>query len=99
MFASELQFCCPCHLFLQRDLTKLFKANLIIDFSMFPRSTHKSFAEKLYQTFSDHKRFKRPKLSQSDFTIRHYAGDVCTSVHRTSFRVFLITSFVFLVLA
>lgn len=95
MFASELH----CQLFLQGDRTKLSKANLIIDFSMFPRSTHTTFAEKMYQTFSNHKRFKKPKLSQSDFTIRHYAGDVCTCVHRTSFSVFLITSFVFLALA
>ncbi|XAR48898.1 Myosin ATPase [Bertholletia excelsa] len=43
---------------------------------MFPRSTHETFAEKLYQTFKDHKRFSKPKLSRSDFTICHYAGDV-----------------------
>lgn len=44
---------------------------------MFPRSTHETFAEKLYQTFKDHKRFTKPKLSRSGFTICHYAGDVC----------------------
>ena len=44
--------------------------------SMFPRSTHETFAEKLYQTLKDHKRFSKPKLSRSDFTICHYAGDV-----------------------
>ncbi|KAG2727726.1 hypothetical protein I3760_01G171400 [Carya illinoinensis] len=43
---------------------------------MFPKSTHETFAEKLYQTFKDHKRFSKPKLSRSDFTICHYAGDV-----------------------
>ncbi|KHG15314.1 Myosin-J heavy chain [Gossypium arboreum] len=43
---------------------------------MFPRSTHETFAEKLYQTFKDHKRFVKPKLSRTDFTICHYAGDV-----------------------
>ncbi|CAK7327357.1 unnamed protein product [Dovyalis caffra] len=32
--------------------------------------------EKLYQTFKDHKRFNKPKLARSDFTICHYAGDV-----------------------
>jgi len=52
--------------------------------SMFPRSTHETFAQKLYQTFKNHKRFSKPKLSRSDFTICHYAGDVswniCTSV-------------------
>ena len=44
--------------------------------SMFPRSTHDTFAQKLYQTFKDHKRFSKPKLAQTDFTICHYAGDV-----------------------
>ncbi|KAK8661404.1 hypothetical protein V6N13_091009 [Hibiscus sabdariffa] len=42
---------------------------------MFPRSTHETFAQKLYQTFKDHKRFNKPKLSRTDFTICHYAGD------------------------
>jgi myosin-5 len=44
--------------------------------SMFPRSTHETFAQKLYQTFKTHKRFAKPKLARSDFTICHYAGDV-----------------------
>lgn len=44
--------------------------------SMFPRSTHETFAQKLYQTFKNHKRFTKPKLARSDFTICHYAGDV-----------------------
>lgn len=44
--------------------------------SMFPRSTHETFAQKLYQTFKDHKRFSKPKLARSDFTICHYAGEV-----------------------
>jgi len=44
--------------------------------SMFPRSTHETFAQKLYQTFKNHNRFTKPKLSRSDFTICHYAGDV-----------------------
>ena len=47
---------------------------------MFPRSTHETFAEKLYQTFKDNKRFSKPKLSRTDFTINHYAGDV-SEVH------------------
>lgn len=49
---------------------------LIIFCSMFPRSTHETFVQKLYQTFKDHKRFSKPKLSRSDFTISHYAGEV-----------------------
>ncbi|XP_061974228.1 myosin-6-like isoform X3 [Populus nigra] len=48
---------------------------LLDEACMFPRSTHETFAEKLYQTFKDHKHFSKPK-SRSDFTICHYAGDV-----------------------
>ncbi|XP_012569386.1 myosin-6-like isoform X1 [Cicer arietinum] len=50
--------------------------SLLDEACMFPRSTHETFAQKLYQTFKDHKRFSKPKLSRSDFTICHYAGDV-----------------------
>ncbi|KAA8548907.1 hypothetical protein F0562_000591 [Nyssa sinensis] len=49
---------------------------LLDEACMFPRSTHETFAQKLYQTFKDHKRFSKPKLSRTDFTICHYAGDV-----------------------
>ncbi|GMI64513.1 myosin XI A [Hibiscus trionum] len=49
---------------------------LLDEACMFPRSTHETFAEKLYQTFKDHKRFIKPKLARTDFTICHYAGDV-----------------------
>jgi myosin-5 len=43
---------------------------------MFPRSTHETFAQKLYTTFKNNKRFVKPKLSRTDFTVVHYAGDV-----------------------
>ncbi|KAK8983763.1 hypothetical protein V6N11_009549 [Hibiscus sabdariffa] len=49
---------------------------LLDEACMFPRSTHETFAQKLYQTFKDHKRFSKPKLSRTDFTIDHYAGEV-----------------------
>ncbi|GAB4841283.1 hypothetical protein Ancab_022015 [Ancistrocladus abbreviatus] len=49
---------------------------LLDEACMFPRSTHETFAQKLYQTFKNHKRFSKPKLSRTDFTILHYAGDV-----------------------
>ncbi|KAI9078793.1 hypothetical protein K1719_039251 [Acacia pycnantha] len=49
---------------------------LLDEACMFPRSTHETFAEKLYQTYKDNKRFSKPKLSRTDFTICHYAGDV-----------------------
>ena len=66
--------------------------HLLLCYSMLPRSTHETFAQKLYQTFKNHKRFAKPKLSRSDFTICHYAGDVSMNwfcvffvniVHRT----------------
>ncbi|GFP96811.1 myosin-11 [Phtheirospermum japonicum] len=44
--------------------------------SMFPKSTYETFSNKLYQTFKSHKRFIKPKLSRTDFTIAHYAGEV-----------------------
>ncbi|XP_057964092.1 myosin-6-like [Malania oleifera] len=49
---------------------------LLDEACMFPRSTHETFAQKLYQTFKNHKRFAKPKLARTDFTICHYAGDV-----------------------
>ncbi|CAK7346446.1 unnamed protein product [Dovyalis caffra] len=49
---------------------------LLDEACMFPKSTHETFAQKLYQTFKDHKRFLKPKLTRSDFTIVHYAGEV-----------------------
>ncbi|KAB5568287.1 hypothetical protein DKX38_002080 [Salix brachista] len=49
---------------------------LLDEACMFPKSTHETFAQKLYQKFKDHKRFIKPKLTRSDFTIVHYAGEV-----------------------
>ncbi|OVA04497.1 IQ motif [Macleaya cordata] len=49
---------------------------LLDEACMFPKSTHETFAQKLYQTFKSNKRFMKPKLSRTDFTISHYAGEV-----------------------
>ncbi|KAE9619039.1 putative myosin ATPase [Lupinus albus] len=49
---------------------------LLDEACMFPKSTHETFANKLYQTFKVHKRFIKPKLSRTDFTVAHYAGEV-----------------------
>ncbi|THU47876.1 hypothetical protein C4D60_Mb09t20270 [Musa balbisiana] len=49
---------------------------LLDEACMLPRSTHETFAQKLYQSFKNNKRFSKPKLSRSDFIISHYAGDV-----------------------
>ncbi|KAL0666971.1 hypothetical protein Bca4012_029675 [Brassica carinata] len=56
---------------------------LIDEACMFPRSTHETLAQKLYQTFNSHKRFTKPKLARTDFTICHYAGDVSHLIHVT----------------
>ncbi|CAN1799397.1 XI-K [Linum perenne] len=50
--------------------------SLLDEACMFPKSTHETFAQKLYQTFKNHKRFIKPKLSRTSFTIAHYAGEV-----------------------
>ncbi|KAL8137294.1 hypothetical protein V2J09_003295 [Rumex salicifolius] len=49
---------------------------LLDEACMFPKSTHETFSNKLYQTFQKNKRFIKPKLSRTDFTIAHYAGEV-----------------------
>ncbi|XP_052114569.1 myosin-17 [Arachis duranensis] len=49
---------------------------LLDEACMFPKSTHETFAQKLYQTFNKNKRFIKPKLSRTSFTISHYAGEV-----------------------
>eukprot|EP00257_Ricinus_communis_P017422 XP_015575855.1 myosin-9 isoform X1 [Ricinus communis] len=49
---------------------------LLDEACMFPKATHETFSERLYQTFKDHKRFVKPKLTRTDFTIIHYAGEV-----------------------
>ncbi|KAI4340198.1 hypothetical protein MLD38_025060 [Melastoma candidum] len=49
---------------------------LLDEACMFPKSTHETFSEKLFQSFKSHKRFFKPKKTRSDFTIVHYAGEV-----------------------
>ncbi|KAL2942705.1 Myosin-11 [Bienertia sinuspersici] len=49
---------------------------LLDEACMFPKSTPQTFASKLYQTYKNHKRILKPKLSQTDFIISHYAGEV-----------------------
>nr|GMC61542.1 myosin-17-like [Ipomoea batatas] len=52
---------------------------LLDEACMFPKSTHETFSQKLYQTFVKNKRFIKPKLSRTSFTISHYAGEVTNS--------------------
>lgn len=44
--------------------------------SMFPKSTHETFSNKLFQNFRSHRRLEKAKFSETDFTISHYAGKV-----------------------
>ncbi|KAL1224094.1 Myosin-5 [Cardamine amara subsp. amara] len=50
--------------------------SLLDEACMFPKSTHETFSQKLFQTFKNHERFTKPKLSRTDFIISHYAGEV-----------------------
>ncbi|CAL4902054.1 unnamed protein product [Urochloa decumbens] len=49
---------------------------LLDEACMFPKCTHESFSQKLYEKFRNNKRFSKPKLSRTAFTIQHYAGEV-----------------------
>ncbi|CAK9168642.1 unnamed protein product [Ilex paraguariensis] len=43
---------------------------------MFPKSTHETLSNKLFQNFRIHPRLERAKFSETDFIISHYAGKV-----------------------
>ncbi|KAG2718038.1 hypothetical protein I3760_03G202400 [Carya illinoinensis] len=58
---------------------------LLDEACMFPKSTHETFAQKLYQTFKNNKRFIKPKLSRTSFTISHYAGEDLLTASKCSF--------------
>ena len=52
--------------------------DLLDETCRFPKASHADYAQKLYSapSISASKRFSKPRLAQSDFTIDHYAGDV-----------------------
>ena len=52
--------------------------DLLDESCKFPRLTHQDFAQKLYSSdfISKSSRFLKPKLSQAEFIIQHYAGQV-----------------------
>ncbi|XP_019195644.1 PREDICTED: myosin-15 isoform X1 [Ipomoea nil] len=49
---------------------------LLDEACMFPKSTHQTFSNKLFQNFRGHTRLERAKFSETDFTVSHYAGKV-----------------------
>lgn len=73
---AEFLFPKHCAVFQWRLMSTLHNSNIFFHRSMFPKSTHETFAQKLYQTFAKNKRFIKPKLSRTNFAISHYAGEV-----------------------
>lgn len=49
---------------------------LLDEACMFPKSTHETFSNKLFQNFRSHRRLDKAKFSETDFIISHYAGKV-----------------------
>ncbi|XP_071696471.1 myosin-15 [Rutidosis leptorrhynchoides] len=49
---------------------------LLDEACMFPKSTHETFANKLFQNLRAHPRLGKAKFSETDFNISHYAGKV-----------------------
>uniref|UniRef100_A0A0E0NLN8 Myosin heavy chain n=1 Tax=Oryza rufipogon TaxID=4529 RepID=A0A0E0NLN8_ORYRU len=49
---------------------------LLDEACMFPKSTHETFATKMFRNFSSHHRLEKTKFSETDFVISHYAGKV-----------------------
>lgn len=49
---------------------------LLDEACMFPKSTHVTFATKMFRNLSSHPRLEKTKFSETDFTISHYAGKV-----------------------
>ncbi|XP_019258831.1 PREDICTED: myosin-15 [Nicotiana attenuata] len=49
---------------------------LLDEACMFPKSTHHTFSNKLFQNFRGHPRLEKEKFYETDFTISHYAGKV-----------------------
>ncbi|XP_071684839.1 protein OPAQUE1 isoform X12 [Lolium perenne] len=50
--------------------------SLLDEACMLGKSTHETFAMKLFQNFRAHPRLEKPKLSKTDFCLSHFAGKV-----------------------
>uniref|UniRef100_A0ACD5YFC5 Uncharacterized protein n=2 Tax=Avena sativa TaxID=4498 RepID=A0ACD5YFC5_AVESA len=51
--------------------------SLLDEACMLGKSTHETFAMKLFQNFRAHPRLEKPKLSKTDFCLSHFAGKAC----------------------
>nr|CAB3451247.1 unnamed protein product [Digitaria exilis] len=67
---------------------------LLDEACMFPKSTHETFATKMFRNFSSHPRLEKTKFSETDFTISHYAGKV-----RYDCQILLLMITVFIIIA
>uniref|UniRef100_M4D4M2 Uncharacterized protein n=1 Tax=Brassica campestris TaxID=3711 RepID=M4D4M2_BRACM len=56
---------------------------LLDEACMFPRSTHESFSMKLFHNCKTHPRLEKPKFSETDFTLSHYAGKASGVTYQT----------------
>ncbi|WZY68274.1 hypothetical protein YC2023_000514 [Brassica napus] len=56
---------------------------LLDEACMFPRSTHESFSMKLFHNCKTHPRLEKPKFSETDFTLSHYAGKASRVTYQT----------------
>ena len=61
---------------------------LVLLNSMLGKSTHETFAMKLFQNLRAHPRLEKPKLSKTDFALSHFAGKACP-VNHISCKLFL----------
>ncbi|KAL6642959.1 hypothetical protein ACP70R_021140 [Stipagrostis hirtigluma subsp. patula] len=50
--------------------------SLLDEACMLGKSTHETFAMKLFQNLRTHPRLEKPKLSKTDFSLSHFAGKV-----------------------
>ncbi|KAF8723303.1 hypothetical protein HU200_021824 [Digitaria exilis] len=50
--------------------------SLLDEACMLGKSTHETFATKLFQNLRAHPRLEKPKLSKTDFSLSHFAGKV-----------------------
>ncbi|GJM84472.1 hypothetical protein PR202_ga00145 [Eleusine coracana subsp. coracana] len=57
--------------------------SLLDEACMLGKSTHETFATKLFQNLRTHPRLEKPKLSKTDFAISHFAGKACPVTYQT----------------
>uniref|UniRef100_A0A0E0QYN5 Myosin motor domain-containing protein n=1 Tax=Oryza rufipogon TaxID=4529 RepID=A0A0E0QYN5_ORYRU len=57
--------------------------SLLDEACMLGKSTHETFAMKLFQNFKAHPRLEKPKLSKTDFALSHFAGKACPVIYQT----------------